>query len=92
MPNLASAKKRVRQNERNRVRNRARKAAVKTEIRRFTDTLAGGDLIATRKVLVSVTKKLDQVAAAGALHRNTVSRRKSRLARQLNTALAAANA
>ncbi len=84
MPNLASAAKRVRQNERNRVRNRALKAELKTETRKLSDALHDGKLDQAKDLLSKVTKKLDQVAAKGALHRNTASRRKSRLARRVN--------
>ena len=84
MPNLASAAKRVRQNERNRVRNRALKAELKTETRKLSDALHDGKLDQAKDLLSKVTKKLDQVAAKGALHRNTASRRKSRLAKRVN--------
>jgi len=88
VPNLASAKKRVKQDERNRVRNRARKSMLKTQTRKFLDALGGGDAQSAKDLFVTVTKKLDQVAAKGTLHRNTVARRKSRLARRLNAVLA----
>ena len=88
MPNLPSAEKRVRQNERDRRRNRARRSAVKTETRKLLDAISSGNVESAKKAFVSVTKKLDQVAAKGSLHKNTVARRKSRLARRLN-ALAA---
>ena len=48
-----------------------------------------GDLEEAREMFARVTKKIDQVAAKGTLQRNTAARRKSRLARRLNTALAA---
>lgn len=86
MPNLSSAAKRVRQNERNRTRNRARKAELKTETRKLVDALHDGKLDQARQMLKAVTKKLDQVASKGTLHRNTASRRKSRLAKRLNAA------
>ena len=89
MPNLASAAKRVRQNERNRVRNRARKAELKTETRKLTDALHDGKLDQAKDLLAHVTKKLDQGASKGTLHRNTASRRKSRLARRINAAMKA---
>ena len=89
MANLQSAKKRIKQNERNRVRNRARKAIIKTETRRLIDAIHEGELQQARDLFVRVTKTLDQVAAKGTLHRNTAARRKSRLARQLNAAVAA---
>jgi len=84
VPNLQSAAKRARQNVRDRVRNRARKSAVKTETRKFLDAVGRGDLESAKKEFVEVTKKLDQVAAKGSLHKNTVARRKSRLAKRLN--------
>lgn len=86
MPNLASAAKRVRQNERNRLRNRALKAQLKTETRKLADALHDSKLDQAKQQLVAVTKKLDQVAAKGTLHRNTASRRKSRLAKRVNAA------
>ncbi len=92
MANLASAKKRNRQNERNRMRNRSRKAAIKTEARKFLDAIHDGDLDAARERFRLVTKRLDQTAAKGALHRNTAARKKSRLAAKLNAAITAAGA
>jgi small subunit ribosomal protein S20 len=90
--NLASAKKRNRQNERNRRRNRARKSVLKTETRKFLDAIQAGDLTAAQEQLTRVTKKLDQTAMKGTLHRNTTARRKSRLTRRLNAAIAAGKA
>ena len=89
MPNLASAKKRVKQNERNRTLNRARKSVLKGETKKFLEVLGSGDVAAAKDAFVKVTKKLDQVAAKGTLHKNTVARRKSRLAKRLNAAMAA---
>lgn len=84
MANLPSAKKRIKQNEKNRERNRARRSAVKTQTRKLVDALTRSDTATAEKQFVVLTKKLDQVAAKGTLHKNTVARRKSRLARRLN--------
>lgn len=92
MATTASAKKRIKQNERNRERNRARKSIVKTHTRRFVDAIQKGDLTAAKEAFVVVQTTLDQVAAKGTLHKNTVARRKSRLARRLNDAVATASA
>lgn len=89
MANLADAKKRIKQNERNRQANRARKSRVKTETRKLLDAIHDGKLDDAKKSFVGLTKLLDQTAAKGTLHKNTVARRKSRLAKRLN---AAANA
>ncbi len=89
MANPLFAKKRIKQNERNRVRNRVRKSVVKGVTRSFLEALHDGKLQEAQELLSSVTKKLDQTAAKGTLHRNTAARRKSRLARRLNAARAA---
>ena len=89
MANLASAKKRNKQNERNRTRNRFRKSVIKTETRKFLDALQEGDLEKAKELHREVTKKIDQVASKGTLHRNTASRRKAVLSRRLNAAVAA---
>jgi len=91
LANLASAKKRIKQDRRNRARNRVRKSIIKTETRKFFDALQVHDLQTAQDQLSRVTKKIDQVAAKGTLHRNTAARRKSRLARRLNAALSAAD-
>ena len=89
MANLASAKKRIKQNERNHIRNRARKTQLKTETRKFQDAIHDGNLDAAKELLVQVTKRIDQIAAKGTLHKNTAARKKSLLARHLNAAQAA---
>lgn len=86
MANLASSKKRIKQNERDRKRNRDRKSALKSETRKLMDALRAGKLDAAQEQYRTVTKKLDQIAAKGTLHRNTAARRKSRLAKHLNAA------
>jgi len=61
---------------------------VKTETRKFLDAVHGGDVETAKKTFVTATKKLDQVAAKGTLHKNTVARRKSKLAKRLNALMA----
>lgn len=92
MANSASSKKRVNQNERNRVRNKARKSEVKTITRKFMEAVHQGNLQVAEETFVMVQKKLDQVSSMSTLHRNTAARRKSRLARKLNAARTAAGA
>lgn len=84
MANLASAKKRIRQNDRERQRNRARRSQLKTVTRSFQDVLHDGSLEKATETFRRVTKKLDQTAAKGTLHPNTAARRKSRLAKRIN--------
>ncbi len=86
MANSASAKKRIKQNDRNRTRNRARKSVLKNETRVLTNAIHDGDLERAKTALSTVQKRLDQIGAKGTLHKNTVARRKSRLAKRLNAA------
>jgi len=84
MANSASAEKRVRQNERNRLRNKARKSALKTETRKFLEALHVGDWNKAQEMFPRLQQEIDQVAAKGTLHRNTAARRKALLASRLN--------
>lgn len=90
MANSASAKKRIKQNDRNHSRNKARKSLLKTQTRKFLDALQSGDVATAREMFPRLQRKIDQVAAKGTLHRNTASRRKSLLATQLQAAMAGA--
>ena len=54
------------------------------------EAVQSGELQVARDTLVRVQKRLDQMTAKGTLHRNTAARRKSRLTRQVNTAIKAA--
>ena len=85
MAHSLSAKKRIRQNERRRAWSRTRKSQVKTQMRRFFDALSAHDLPQAETEFRATCKKLDQVAATSTLHKNTASRKKSRLQRRLNT-------
>ncbi|MBP8303740.1 MAG: 30S ribosomal protein S20 [Phycisphaerae bacterium] len=91
MAHSLSAKKRIRQNAKARATNRARKSRVKTQIKKFETVLAQGDAKKAADEFRMLTKRLDQTAATGLLHKKTVARRKSRMARRLN-ALAGAKA
>ena len=82
----SSAKKRIRQNAKCRARNRWRKSQVKEAVRAFEEALRAGNVDQAAEQLKVVYKKLDQVAAKGTIQKNTASRQKARLARQLNAA------
>jgi len=83
VPNLRSAKKRLRQDVKRRARNRWRKDRVKQAVKDFDEALAAGDKDKAAESLKAVYKQLDQVSAKGVIHRNAAARRKSRLARRL---------
>lgn len=86
MPHSASAKKRHRQNLRNRDRNRAVKSVIKSEVRKVLAAIAGGDVPAAQEHLRTVAKKADQAAAKKTIHRNRAARIKSRLSARVKAA------
>ena len=89
MANLPSAKKRIKQSQTRQERNRARKSALKTETRKLLDAIHDGEMDKAKSQFQQLTKHMDQVAAKGTLPKRTVSRKKSRLAKRLNAAIAA---
>lgn len=90
MPNIQSARKRVKTNEKRRIINRARRHNVKTQIRKFLEAVHDREVDKATEEFRRVTKMLDQTAAKGTLHKNMVSRKKSRLAARLNALTAVA--
>lgn len=85
MAHSLSAKKRVRQNAKSRRLNRARKSQVKTQVKRFETALSSGDAEGASEEYRLVVQKLDKTAATSTMHKRTAARKKSRLAKQLNS-------
>lgn len=81
MPNIKQQEKRVRQATRQRQENLRWRSTAKTLMRRLTEAVAEGDAEETEARHREVVRWLDRAAAAGALHRNTVARRKSQAAK-----------
>ena len=79
MPNIKSAKKRVKVIATKTARNKATKSALRTAVKKV-DTNADNKTEAVRLAI----KKIDQAAAKGILHKNTAARSKSSLAKRLN--------
>jgi small subunit ribosomal protein S20 len=87
-----SAKKRIRQTLKRRARNRARKEVLKDQIKSFTTALHGGNVDKAREEFRKTTQRLDKIAAKNTIHKNTASRKRSRLAKRLNAMIAAGGA
>ena len=85
MAHSLSAKKRVRQNVKSRTINRGRKSRIKTQIKHFDAAVESGDVEAASKEYRLVVQKLDKTAATSTMHKKTAARKKSRLAKQLNS-------
>ena len=86
MPNIQSAKKRLRQSLVRRGRNRAAKSSIKTAIKRLQASVQAKEFDAARSQLTSIYKLLDQTASKGVIHVNKASRTKSRLTQYVKKA------
>lgn len=84
MANSISAEKRIRQGLKRRARNRWRKEGVKNAVKAFEEAVHAGKKTEAAKLLSAAYKELDSVSAKGTIHKNTASRKKSRLAARLN--------
>ena len=84
MAEKGSAAKRHRQSLKRRLRNRTAKSEVKTSIKIFTSAVSSKDKDEAGKAYNFVVKKMDTAAGKGIYHKNTVARKKSRLAKMLN--------
>ena len=85
MPVNASAKKRVRRNEKRAVMNNAARSAIRTFVKKVELALNAGDANAAEAALKEVQPKLDRGAAKGLLKKNAASRKMSRLTARLKT-------
>ena len=81
MPNIKSAKKRVLVIEKKTLENRMVKSAIKTELKKFEAAVSEGNKASAQELYNDCVKKLDQAVAKGVYHKNTVSRKKSQLAK-----------
>ena len=89
MANIKSQIKRNKQNETRRERNKAVKSALKTSEKKVQAAIADGDADAVVSRQREAARALDKAASKGVLHKRTVARKKSRLAKQVSATSAA---
>ncbi len=86
MPQIhKSTIRRARQAERRHERNRANANAVKTLIKKVHSAVAGKKTDEAKSSLLEATSAIGKAVSKGILHRNTASRRISRLALHVNS-------
>ena len=80
MANTSSAKKAVRKLARRTAVNRMRRSAMRTQLRKAEEAIAEGDAAAAATVLRATESMVMRSAQKGIIHKNTASRKVSRLA------------
>lgn len=89
MPNIKSAKKRLRQNIATRERNRIARSFVRNRCKNLVKAVKEGNAEKVDELFRLAVKTLDQAGAKKIIHRNAAARKKSRLnalVRKLKTA------
>lgn len=84
MANIKSQQKRILTNERARLRNQSVRSALRTAVRTFREAVDSGEKDKAGELLMSTSRKLDQAASKGVIHKNQAANKKSALAQALN--------
>ena len=85
MPNIKSAIKRVNVIEKKTARNNMIKSGYKSAVKKFEQAVEAGNVEEAKTLLAEATKKIDQACTKGVIVKNTASRKKSNLAKKLNS-------
>jgi small subunit ribosomal protein S20 len=83
-----STLKRVRQAEKHRLRNQSIETKIKTYITKLDIALPSKDKEGINKILNETIKLINSAASKGIIHKNTASRKISRITKKVNAALA----
>ncbi|MFN3673751.1 MAG: 30S ribosomal protein S20 [Bosea sp. (in: a-proteobacteria)] len=85
MANTTSAKKATRKIERRTEVNKARRSRMRTFLRKVEEAIASGDQSAAAAALKAAQPEIMRAAQKGVVHKNTASRKVSRLAARVST-------
>ncbi len=85
MPNIKSAIKRTKIIEKKTLENNMIKSSYKTAVRKFQDAVNSKNTESAETLFVEATKKIDQAWSKGIIAKNTAARKKSNLAKELNS-------
>lgn len=85
MANIKSAKKRILVSETRAARNKAIRSKVKTAIKKVETAITAGDKAAAQAALLAAISEIDKATIKGVYHKNTSSRKVSRLTKTVNT-------
>jgi small subunit ribosomal protein S20 len=85
MPNIKSAKKRMRQNEKLRIANRNKRSSMRTAVKKLRGLIIAGDAEAAKTLLPETLSAVNKAAAKGLIKKNTAARSTSRLTVAVNS-------
>ena len=82
MPNIKSAKKRVKVSEKKNLRNRMMKSAMRTSVKKFDAAVTAGQVDA--QLLSATSSAVDRAVSKGVMSKNAANRKKARMAKAMN--------
>ena len=80
MPNIKSAKKRVKVIAKKTAENKMAMSALRTQLKKFDAAVAANDNV--EAMYVSTVKMVDEAASKGLIHKNKANRTKAQLAKK----------
>ncbi len=84
MPNIKSAKKRVKTNAKKCKNNTVVTSSLKTAVKKLEKDVKSGNKEAANEKLNIAIKRIDKAAQSGLIHKNKAARQKSRLTKMKN--------
>jgi small subunit ribosomal protein S20 len=84
MANTPQAEKRIRRNERRAAVNKARLSRIRTQVKKVESAILAGDKAGAQAALQAAQPELMRGVARGVLHKNTASRKISRLTKRVS--------
>jgi small subunit ribosomal protein S20 len=85
MPNIKSAKKRVRVIEKKTLQNKMIRSQMNTVIKKFNSAVSGNNEPLATELLPQAMSLIDSAAVAGVIHKNNANNKKSRLSKTLHS-------
>ncbi|MBR7111673.1 MAG: 30S ribosomal protein S20 [Clostridia bacterium] len=85
MPNIKSAKKRVKVIAAKTLQNKIFRTQMKTAIKKYEAAVEAGDAALAQETYKAAVKKIDMAVSRGIIHKNAAARKKSQFTKKLNT-------
>ena len=84
MPNIKSAKKRVKVTTAKTMQNKMFRTQLKTTMKKYEAAVAAGEIALAQVTYKAAVKMIDRAVARGILHKNAGARKKSQFTKKLN--------
>ena len=85
MPNIKSAKKRVKVTATKTLQNKMFRSKMKTIVKKYEAAVAAGDIATAQVLYKEAVKIIDVAASKGIIHKNAAAHRKSAFTKALNS-------